>query len=58
MASKQRYKGYLIYRDERTWYVVGSDPTGGWSIRFRTLKAARAYVDKHPRLGEEEQDAT
>ena len=50
-TSHQDYKEYWIerYPEDRRWYVVGSDPTGGWSVPFSTLKAAKEYIDEHPR---------
>jgi len=44
--SRQVYNGYLIWRDAFRW-VVRTE--AGGQVRFGTLKAARAYVDRNPR---------
>ena len=50
-GSYRVYKEYWIdrYPEDRRWYVVTSDSTGGRSVPFSTLKAAKEYIDEHSR---------
>jgi len=40
------YRGHLIWRDAFRWIVRARD---GSQARFKTLTAAKGYIDRNPR---------